>query len=211
MRTIRTKVYTFNELSENAKEKAIENYRNSVIDHGYLMDDLYNSVEKLREVFYLDSSQYRFVTPSSTWLETVDNNVTGVRLYKWIVNNFWHELYRNKYLAHRNRHFSTYALKCRNEHNYLGEEYSSVYSKLRFEKDCVLTGTCYDNEILEPIYNFLERPIEGYDAEDLIRDINSAVEQAVRREEEYLNSDEYISETLSENDYEFLIDGTIYS
>lgn len=46
MKTIRTKVYQFNELTEKAKQQAINDYRNNGIDTDYIYDDAHNTVKE---------------------------------------------------------------------------------------------------------------------------------------------------------------------
>ena len=91
-----------------------------------------------------------------------------------------------------------------------GKTSTFLYSKLKFDNCCVLTGVCYDNDILEPIYNFLKRPDSKTTFEDLIQDIEAAIQKTFNNMEEWLNSDEIITETIEANEYEFTEDGERY-
>ncbi len=75
------------------------------------------------------------------------------------------------------------------------------------DNSCVLTGVCYDQDILQPIYDFLKLPGKTTTFEDLIKDIENAISQTFRNNEEWVNSTEYITETIEANEYEFTKDG----
>ena len=53
MRTVRTKVYKFNELSEQAQKKAIVNFRSNGYLSDFYSDDIINSAKKVIELFNL--------------------------------------------------------------------------------------------------------------------------------------------------------------
>lgn len=98
MKTIRTKVYQFNELTEKAKEVAINWYRNSN-DDGYLYsDEIIESVKAVCELFNLKTGREW----SNIRTSHIDDNIMelkGIRLYKYIVNNYWNSLFKRKYLG----------------------------------------------------------------------------------------------------------------
>lgn len=55
MKTIEIKLYKFNELSEEAKQKAIENYRSKGIDNQFMYDEAYATVKAFENVFQSNS------------------------------------------------------------------------------------------------------------------------------------------------------------
>ena len=212
MRTIRTKVYQFSELSESAKESAINQYRNSGYEYQYYYDEIIESVKAVCELFNLKTGR--------EWTDIrtshIDDNILelkGVRLYKYIVNNYWGNLYKRKFLGsigdnrvikHRMSKTNFYDMS-------KGARVNSsnfIYSNIQFDNCCTLTGVCYDNDILQPIYDFLKRPNLSTTFEDLIQEIESAISRTFDNTETWLNSDEFIRDEIEANEYEFKADGT---
>lgn len=211
-RTIRTKVYQFSELSEQAKQKSINQYRNSEQYNQHYYDEIIDSVKAVCELFNLKTGR--------EWTDIrtshIDDNILelkGVRLYKYIVNNYWSNLYKRKFLGsigdnrvikHRMSKTNFYDMS-------KGARVSSsnfIYSNVRFDNSCTLTGVCYDNDILQPIYDFLKRPDLSTTFEDLMQEIESAISKTFDNTEEWLNSDEFIKDEIEANEYEFKADGT---
>ena len=88
----------------------------------------------------------------------------------------------------------------------------SYYSNIQKEsKNCNLTGMCYDDDMLKPIYDFLElRNFDTTNFEDLLNSCFDAMRKTLKDEEEYMYTDEYISEEIISNDYEFTENGNIF-
>ena len=57
MRTVRTKVYQFSELSKTAKENAIEQFRNSERYNQHYFDEVIESVKAVCELFGLKTGR----------------------------------------------------------------------------------------------------------------------------------------------------------
>ena len=214
MRTVRTKVYQFNELSEEAKQKAIEQYRNNDHYHQHYFDEIIDSVKAVCELFNLKTGREW----SDIRISHIDDNIIelkGIRLYKYIVNNYWNSLYKRKYLGsignnkvikHRMSKTNFYDMN----KGAIVNSSNFIYSNIRFDNSCVLTGVCYDNDILQPVYDFLKRPDLSLTFEDLIQDIESAILKTFNNTEKWLNSDEFITDEIEANEYEFKADGTIF-
>ena len=82
---------------------------------------------------------------------------------------------------------------------------------LEESKNCNLTGMCYDDDMLKPIYDFLElRNFDTTNFEDLLNSCFDAMRKTLKDEEEYMYTDEYISEEIISNDYEFTENGNIF-
>lgn len=130
---------------------------------------------------------YRFTSHYSE----EEDNLKGVRLLKYLVNNYWNDLYLPK----------TYWSR-----NYKKKRKSRVF----VSDDCVLTGYCIDYEILKPIYDFLKAPDETtlYELMDKCLD---GFFKACRDDMEYQFSEETFAESCEANDYEFLSDGTMFN
>jgi len=205
MRTIRTKVYQFNELSNEAKEKAIQWYRNGNDDDSFYADEIIDSVKEVAELFDLKFGwEYTDIRTGH-----IDDNILqlqGVRLYKYIVNNYYNTLFERK----------TYFF-CRmpdgsKKFNCVGQNVGKYTSKCQWViASCPLTGMCYDMDILQPVYNFLKKPDTSTTFEDLISGIESAIQKTFDSNEEWINSDEYITETIEANEYEFTKEGNRFA
>lgn len=211
MKTIRTKVYQFNELTEQAKEVAINWYRNDGNDGYIYADEIIESVKKVAELFNLKfGREYTDVRTSH-----IDDNILelkGIRLYKYIVNNYWSSLFKRKYLGcigdnrvikHRMSKTHFYDMK-------KGARVNSsnfIYSNIQYDNSCTLTGVCYDMDILQPVYDFLEKPNTSTTFEDLMNEIESAISKTFQQNEDWVNSDEYITEQIEANEYDFTKDG----
>ena len=211
VRTIRTKVYKFDELNETAKQKAIEWYRDGNSSDSFYADEIIYSVKAMAEIFNLKfGSEYTDIRCSH-----IDDNILelqGVRLYKYIVNNYWGSLYKRKFLGciGDNKVIKHRMSKTRFYDMNKGARVNSsnfIYSNVQFSNNCTLTGVCYDNDILQPVYNFLQHPDKSTTFADLISDIESAVTKCFNDNEEWVNSDEYITETIQANEYESTADG----
>jgi hypothetical protein len=209
MRTVRTKIYKFNELSNEAKQKAIEKYRDNNIDYQFSFDEITGSVKKMAELFNLKFGR-EYTDLRTGHIEDNILQLSGTRLYKYLMNNYYDDLFTPKYIkivdkVVKYRQFICKVIKGRDK------DYTQIYSKNKRTNDCVLTGICYDNDILQPVYDFLKKPSKNTTFEDIVNDIESAISKTFRNEEEYINSDEYIIEEIEANDYEFMADGKMFN
>lgn len=228
MRTIRTKVYKFNELSEDAQQRAIDQWRNNGnVDTSYLYDEAHNTVKKFHDIFGTQEGRRSWLDVSC---DQIDNNILelkGLRLRTYIINNFWQYLFKGKY-------YNSWSTKERVKHRKVtstrktkangwnvepkhGEaEYWNVYYGLTPDNSCVLTGVCWDMDLLQPIYEFLEwklRPdYNSYmDFETLMNDCFHSLGKSLESANDYANSDEGIREDLQNSDNEFTQDGLIFN
>ena len=215
MRTVRTKIYSFNELSNEAQQKAINNFRNNGVNTDFIYDDAYNSVKAFNEVFGTREG-------SRSWLDVytdhIDDNILelkGFRLQKYLWNNYYNALFKPKFLnAIADNKILIHP--CIEVHKYdvsKGARCSSsnfYYSRIQKTNSCVLTGVCYDDDLLQPIYDFLLKrdfsncSITFY---HLLNDCFESLKNSIENEVDYRNSDEAIIEDIEANDYEFTKDG----
>jgi hypothetical protein len=220
MRTIRTKVYTFNELNETAKERAIENYRNSNTDF-FWADENRQSMEKFAEIFPIkvtdwsyggrgEGVYFRFETDHSEIEE-----LSGQRLANYLWNNYKGEIYSKKYYSlkglgltnERLKHKRVISKQITNSCPNKGKWSNSYYSAITIEKyNCPLTGYCMDNELLDEIWKFMDKP-DNRDFKELLQDCFDSWIKACNNDIEEQNSDEYIADYLAGNEYEFTQDG----
>lgn len=213
--TVTIQTFKFSELSELSKQVAINDYRNSNYPDDYLYEEIKESCTAVAELFNFnfgrEYSDIRTGHIDSSILE-----LSGVRLYKYILNNFWNDLFKRKYLGcigdnkvikHRMSKTSFYDVT-------KGARVSSsnfIYSNISYNNQCTLTGVCYDNDILEPIYEFLKKPCKHTNFEGLLNYIGNAIDKVFRNTEEYTNSDSYITDVLNSLDTEYTITGKTFN
>lgn len=216
--TITRNIYKFNELTEDAKENAINEFREQGVDVNYIYDEAYNTVKEFHKYFPTKEGNRSWLNTQFTCEDNI-LELTGERLRKYLINNFYSALYSRKYLGsigknkvinHRMSETHYYNMSkgaiC-NSSNF-------IYSNIQFNNDCTLTGVCYDYSLLRPIYDFIN---EGHikdsfkylNFEMLINDCFESLEKDIKKEVEYLSSEEAIIETIEANDYEFNEEGEL--
>lgn len=188
MRTITINICKFSELNESAQESAIANVRATT--EYFFMEEVKTSIEKFCEYFPVNVSDWNwgpcgcYTLHSMTTDDTAIDELTGPRLVAYLVNNFGH------LLTHRRE----YELKS-------GKRF--VSRVLSEETSCLLTGVCYDETLLDPVRNFINKPDRVTTFKDLMGLCIDNVTQGIRDEIEYTDSDEAIKEQIEANDYEF--------
>jgi hypothetical protein len=194
MKTIEIKLFKFNELSEEAKQTAIDNYRN-----GPYFDDFWGpdrlASYKAAEKIYKD-------------LRHIQEKIKGARLVAWIQNNLSH-LWTdtNRISKHADGKIKNSYFQYKYD-NPVRVKLSKVFKTNNLE-NCPLTGVCYDFDFLQPIIDFLRNPDKNTTNLDL--EIPS-YEEITQKDFDWMNTDEYIIEEI-ENRYdgeEFTEDGEIY-
>ena len=151
MREVITKVYNFNELSDEAKEKAIEAHRFDFCDAW--SQENWQSIQAIAKAcsFKVVSNNYNDTGFSRFELEVNDYNnyydiaaLHGSRAMAYIYNNWIMPNMRGKYYS---------ALVSRNKRELV---YKKRYSKCTFVFECPFTGYGLDNCITEAYNEFCE-------------------------------------------------------
>ena len=189
-------LYEYCELEKEAQEFAIEEYKNNQDAYFYFMDDVNQSLKVFCDIVGIKLKSF-IVNPYSkgyVTFEFLDSNkreiTAGKRTYNYIIEHFYFSmLYRPKYKDWKNgkpRHF-----------------------KQIFDKDCTLTGVCYDLDLLEDLYRYIEYPEICYNLnlEEVIQTCLENLASSVISEMEYRQSDEYIIESIQEQGYLFFKNG----
>lgn len=183
MKTITLNLYNYSELSDSAKQNALNNYCN---DGEFIAgDDYLATLKKALEFFNgsLDDYSIDWMEPyRSNYKFSLDKNaenLQGVRLFKYIENNF--STYRNPYT---NKIEPTFA------------------------GNCPFTGCSSDEDFLDPIRVFMKKP-DNTTFEDLIKDCIESLLSAACKDAEYEQSEENFIEMCEANEYTFEKDGTI--
>lgn len=206
MRTIRTKVYKFSELSKQAKENAVNNYRNEGYYNQFYFEEVIESCKAMAYLFDLKFGRgYTDIRCSHINDDILE--LKGIRLLKYVVNNYWQYLFKGKYYGKLVDTFKDGSKIPVSKEHPAGLRHVKRYSKCTFENSCTLTGVCYDNDILQPVYDFLKRPGLSTTFEDLIKDIENAIQKTFDEVQDWINSDEFIQDEIEANEYEFTADG----
>lgn len=125
------------------------------------------------------------------------------------MNRYSSDLFKPKYIKTLDREFYSKAFICKVKTRQNGDKYTQIYSKNKISTDCPLTGVCYDNNILQPVYDFLKKPTNDT-LKDLFRDIESAIEKCYSDMDTWLYSEEFIKEELINQETEFIENGSIW-
>jgi hypothetical protein len=208
MKTITLTLYSFNELSKEAKQKAIENERENV-HFDFIYDDAYKTVKEFNDLFNTKEGNRSWLDFSTS---SIDDNVLqlkGLRLRKYILNNFGNQLFKPKFIGslENNNIYTHKRIKSKRLSN--GNVFNPYCSGVQKDNSCVLTGACYDNSILKPIYDFIEfkGDYSHITFDMLMQDCFDSLEKDIENEKEYLESDEAILETINANEYTFEANG----
>lgn len=185
MKTIRIKVYSFNELSEQAKQVAIDSKRYT--DEFFWGDDVINSVNKGLEHFGAKLKNYSIdwdnINRCSWKIEFPEHSeLSNVRLWKYL----------------NNQNMLTYFNK-----------YSKKYENL-LDEGCPFTGVCFDEDFLDNIREFVSMP-KDITFEELLEDAVYNCFNTGCKDYDYQNSDEGIIETIEANERQYLSNGKLFN
>jgi hypothetical protein len=209
MKTITLELFKFNELSEGAKQTAIDNYRRQHNNDGGAINEIIDSAKAAIELFNLKTGrQYSDVCTCR-----IDDDILqlkGIRAYKYLLNNYGGELFKRAYIKHYDSHKYIPQFYCERKTYKNGSKSTFVYSKMNKNSECVLTGVCYDDDILRPVYDFLAKPCQHTTIQDIFEELGEAIAKTFNDYEEWINSDEYITYLLECDFYDFTIDGNRY-
>ena len=192
MRTIRTKVYKFNELSEQAKQVAIEEVRNEYYEYNdfanWAVDDCALFEPKEKELIELFGEDYNFPliknTRESIYFDTERNRFLDCEKAMQITNKKQFLLWLGIDVedeAFENIYFEI-----------ITPNYRNASTEIAFDD--------YD----EMFEDRIETAVEKFNS--LIRDIIDRIEADI----DYRFTDEVIIEDILANDYEFLSNGKKY-
>lgn len=184
-------LFTFNELSENAKIKALNDFIYSDYSFDYIYSDANNTLKVFKDTFEKNNS---------------NENITGFRLAKWIINNYYDILFKPYFVGSVKKDAAIYHKRIKTTQYKNGNISNFYYSTIKKTDSCVLTGVCYDDDILKPIYEFLKSPY-NINFDELISDCLDSLEKSIQNEIDYNYTDEAKAEYLNENDYYFTVDG----
>lgn len=193
MKTIEIKLYKFAELSEEAKQTAIDNYR-------YQDNDDFWETDRL--------ASYKAAKNIYDDLHNIQEEIKGARLVAWIENNLSH-LWMNTNVISKHADGkiknSYFAYKY---HNPIKYRLSKIFKTNNLD-NCPLTGICYDFDFLQPIIDFLREPDKHTTNLNLKM---PSYEEVAQKDFDWMNTDEYIIEEIQNRHEgeEFTEEGEIY-
>lgn len=208
MKTIEIKILTFEELTPEAQQVAIEDYRNNQT-FDFVWDDAHATIKEFLDwVPMIKTGRNSWLDCNLDSVEDKIRELTGLRLRTWFLNNFSF-LYKRKYLKNFEGHKAHRMIRNK-EVNRTGKKYCFAYSNIQETKECNLTGHCYDMDFLDPIYNFIAAPDKSTNFDEVIKDCFDSLRKSIENEIEAMQENEYITEEIEANDYEFTADGKMY-
>lgn len=190
MRTIN--LYLFHELPKEARDRVIEEAKVARAKKGYenmYLNEQKTSAKKFMEELnisdkvntkidcYLDYITCQHNKPK-TW------ELSGLRARTWLMNNVYYLLYKRKTYNRRNK-----------------TRQSQIFVSYNY---CPLTKFEYDEVILKPIRDFILNPTDET-IEDIFYNCLHALDQSIKKEEEYYYSIRGIENSILIEDEEFSI------
>lgn len=207
MRSVEVKVYGVDELSKEALAVAYDDWLTG-LDYIYAVENK-KTLDSFIEKFPIKVSDYSYggcgdyIKFKFTFAKLC--NLRGVRLLKYLINNYYGLLYKPKHFTLNDKLNSNYFR--RNEKGELVRRYSNIM----YQEDCYsLTGYYMDEEILASIYEFIKNPNKDMDFYRLLNKCLNSWLSACTRDYEYCTSEKYFMEECITNEVEFYSDGTIY-
>jgi hypothetical protein len=214
MRTLEVKLYKYDELSEEAKKKAIESKRGecAAYHEECIADDYIGTLKAFEKLLDIridvkDDRGRTWFSPKfndDSWCYMIDTEdgseylcleeLSGKLLQRYIRNNIM-----------------PYLVKPRTF--YRGDYKKQRKSRIMYddaEASYPLTGVCCDYEVIQPIVDYMKHPDNDTTMEDLIQKSVDALADAYGDDVDWGYSDEAVEEELNLNEYEFLEDGTPY-
>ena len=206
MRTITKNIYTFDELSDEAKERAIENYRALGIPFGW-QREMHQTIGAIAHVmnctcdwYSYDGITYQvFLNSRGNFYYDDITELAGHRAWAYIENNYISKAEKPK------TYWLNHTLYCDGRKNW------SRKSKINYTiDDCPFTGYIADCCFSEAWRDWRKSFTKYSTVGDFIDLVAKKLGEDWTADNEYQNSDEGIIEMITINDYEFTEDGDIY-
>lgn len=163
MKEITIRLYDYDELSPEAKKRALEEWRSGNVEH-FWAREVYDTLEKLQKELgisvpqweytrlYHDSGVIRFTHYTDDQL-----NLAGRRAQAFLWNNFAHLIMQPRkqwYAKHRDGRVDlSGSLYCSDKWENMYRE-SKVFFDRTYDGSCPLTGVSFDNDALDPLVYF---------------------------------------------------------
>ena len=204
MKVITKTVYTVDELSPDALERAHMDYLSDG-DYYHWADENAATLKAFTDIFPVIVRDYEYGYHNYINFE-MDNGLddevydfTGIRLAKWLWNNYRDRLYKGKF-------YSTPGKYVDGKYTY-----KSRHSKIILDNCCPLTGYCVDDAILAPIYKFMASPDNYQTLEDIMNDCLQSWVYACRDDVEAAESLESFIDMAQANEWTFTKEGKFWT
>lgn len=210
MKVKQIKTFSFGELSEEAKEHAMQQYSEGQTEF-LLVYGWQEILDKFCSIFpikWKDWDIYQGIYYDCNIDDDI-NKLEGVRLMKYIINNFDYVLFKGRFIGSIKNKVYHPRIKSKKLSN--GKYFNAYYSKVFFVSDCNLTGDYGDYEILKPIYDFLKNPQYGISLSDILEDCLESWLIGAKHDYEDQQSEEYLADFFNANDYVFLENGEVFN
>lgn len=211
MRTEEIKIYQFSELSEDAKEKAIEQFRDINVDSDW-WDFIYSDFAALCKTIGVDIDTKRTYfsgfSHQGSGSSFTTNYVNVLDLINGINSEAWKQYAPNEKLDFCKFEIDRRVMSAiENGGIDMGIEVrpSNSESSIRVSVSYRIINANTDTPLILTILETLETDIEQN-----METLNSWLYRTLEKEYEYLTSDEAIKETIEANGYEFLESGEHY-
>jgi len=185
-------VFSITELSEKAKEKAIENYRSKNYEI-FNANEIFESLKTLFEVCNGVRLNDYSLGEYNSYLDIQFNRdevgeLSEKRALAWIENNLLCELRIPDGIHAKYRDYMRYG----------------QYYRANMIQPCPFTGICYDEDFLQSLLKDIK---EGSTLKEAFEGLASEYQRIINNEIEYQNSEAYIVEHMEVNEYEFTEEG----
>ena len=232
MEQVKVNVYSFDELSDEAKQHALEKWNEK--------NDTYNWEAEARDTIDAFEAEFNvdvtncYFSPGNydfhLYTGRIDDDVLalkGNRARAWFWNKVGHLLLKPRldYWTHLNGNlYKAVAVDSR-------KYKSKVFFERCYDGTCPWTGVCFDNDMLDPIGYFcfgtrwedkLKKRVQDYDSRKIAIDDRNTVEsilddcchsffRALKEDWADQQSMEHFEETCESNGYRFTEDGEMWS
>ena len=213
MKTIKVKIYSYNELSEKSKEKVKNELINSGYFYEHIFSDAANTLEKFCKIFNIKYYNIDFLELYRNNYKLVHKenvlNFHGPRLVSYLWNNYSTEIFKPKFIGNlkTNEYIKHNRIKSPLEPNKQNNRFNPYFSGCQISSDCPLTGVCYDYDILEPLIKVMLCIDLNTTFEDVLNNCINDLCSAIEKEYNYYCSEDGINEYFEFNERQFLENG----
>lgn len=190
-------IYNFEELSVEAKKKAIENVRDEYTsDQNPWVEENANSIRAITEAMDCDYEidEYNHVSLyfDNEYAEEI-LSLEGNRAYAYIWNNFIEPNIKPKYISN----------------GWVDNRHRSYYSKVTKEFNCPFTGYCGDMLLWDAWESFKKDFTKDTSVVNFISEVEYTIGRFLDDEDNYYYSDDYIKDVIEAEGIEFTENGDI--
>lgn len=188
-RTIETKVYHFDQLSDEAKEKARDWWRQAEAEDPAWANERRQSLEAFCKEFPVELRSWEYDAHSyridRAWTAGPESQeLKGSRLIGFLLNEYGPRVLWEPKVYEKD-----------------GKKRSSKITVV--ETSCPFTGYCMDDDLLEPIRQYLKKPDLELCYRDLMGQCLNAWGKSCVEDVAWMNSDAQVDDAIISNEYEF--------